>query len=326
MSIRISFIYGDCNRYERRKLWADIIHCASSFRNEPWIILGDFNVTRFGVEHSVSNRVTKAMQEFNNMIRSAELEDLKGSGLHFTWSNLRVGGEAISKKLDRAMGNWQWIDKLGNSFAHYHSPGISDHSPVSIQLMRHLDKGKPFKFLNFWADHVDFIKTVKEEWDKVFSGSPLMVIHKKLKSLKGPLKRLSSRLDEKAADFRRKLHLLQDQLDACLGDEGLRVLEGHVRQQLMEVIVQEEAFFKQKARIQWLKQGDSNTAYFHTMVEVRQSKNHIVRIHNEVGAWVESESDIAKVGIEYFQNLFASSGNSSIPARWDGYFKSLSPV
>ncbi|GAV63881.1 Exo_endo_phos domain-containing protein [Cephalotus follicularis] len=84
MRIRISFIYGVCNRYERRKLWADIIHYASSFRNEPWIILGDFNVTRFGVEHSVRNGVTKAMQEFNNMIRSAELEDLKGSGMHFT--------------------------------------------------------------------------------------------------------------------------------------------------------------------------------------------------------------------------------------------------
>ncbi|GAV80174.1 hypothetical protein CFOL_v3_23635 [Cephalotus follicularis] len=150
------------------------------------------------------------MHEFNNMIRTAELEDLKGSVLHFTWSNLRVGGEAISKKLDRAMGNWQWIDKLGNSFAHYHSPGISDHSPVSIQLMRHLGKGKPFKFLNFGANHVDFIKTVKEELAKVFSGSPLIVIHK-LKSLKGPLKRLSSRPDEKAADLRRRLHLLQNQ-------------------------------------------------------------------------------------------------------------------
>ncbi|GAV86684.1 hypothetical protein CFOL_v3_30111 [Cephalotus follicularis] len=164
------------------------------------------------------------------MIRSAELKDFKGSGMHFTWSNLRVGGEAISKKLDRAMGNWQWIDKLGNSFAHFHSPGISDHSTVSIQLMRHRGKGKPFKFLNFWADHGDFIKTVKEEWDKVFSGSPLMVIHKKLKSLKRPLKRLSSRPDEIATELRRKLHLLQDQLDACPGDEGLRVLEGQTRQ------------------------------------------------------------------------------------------------
>ncbi|GAV71322.1 hypothetical protein CFOL_v3_14816 [Cephalotus follicularis] len=113
-------------------------------------MLGDFNVTRFGHEHSSSNRVTKAMNEFNNMIRMAEIEDLRTSGWKLTWNNMRKGRAVIEKNLDRAMGNWQWFNTLGDSFAHSHNPGISDHSPISIQLMQSpRPSGRPFKLLNF---------------------------------------------------------------------------------------------------------------------------------------------------------------------------------
>ncbi|GAV83908.1 hypothetical protein CFOL_v3_27353 [Cephalotus follicularis] len=123
-----------CDRNARLTLWDDLVHCAYWFKDEPWVVLRDFNVTRYGSEHSTGCSMTKAMQEFNNAIMKAELEDLRGAGFHFTWSNMRVGSGAISKKLDRALGNWNWFKMLGDTYAQYHPPGISDHSPVSIQL------------------------------------------------------------------------------------------------------------------------------------------------------------------------------------------------
>ncbi|GAV83884.1 Exo_endo_phos domain-containing protein, partial [Cephalotus follicularis] len=104
----VSFVYGMCDRKARLSLWDDLNHCADRFRNNPWAVLGGFNVTRYGDEHSASRRVTKAMHEFNSAITKAELEDMRGVGFHFTWSNMRGGSEAISKKLDRALGNWWW--------------------------------------------------------------------------------------------------------------------------------------------------------------------------------------------------------------------------
>ncbi|GAV85405.1 Exo_endo_phos domain-containing protein, partial [Cephalotus follicularis] len=87
MRIFVSFVYGKCDRNTRLSLWDDLVHCADQFRNEPWAVLGDFNVTSYGGEHSASGRVTKAMQDFNSAIAKVELEDLRGAGFHFTWSN-----------------------------------------------------------------------------------------------------------------------------------------------------------------------------------------------------------------------------------------------
>ncbi|GAV82551.1 hypothetical protein CFOL_v3_26002, partial [Cephalotus follicularis] len=115
----VSFVYGMCDRKAILTLWDDLNHCADWFRNNPWAVLGDFNVTRYGDEHNASRRVTKAMHEFNSVITKAELEDMRAVGFHFTWSNMRVGSEAISKKLDRALGNWLWFKMFGVSYAMY---------------------------------------------------------------------------------------------------------------------------------------------------------------------------------------------------------------
>ncbi|GAV92398.1 LOW QUALITY PROTEIN: Exo_endo_phos domain-containing protein/DUF4283 domain-containing protein, partial [Cephalotus follicularis] len=187
--VHISFVYGLCDREARRALWNDLIHCANLFRSDPWVVLGDFNVTRFVAEHNTSAIVTKAMREFNEAIQSAELEDLRGTGFFHTWSNMRVGAGAITKKLDRALGNWQWFNLLGDSFAHFLPPGISDHSPITIQMRdRNPCKGRPFKFLNFWTKTDMFLRVVSQEWDRKHFGSPLVVVQKKLKCLKTHLR------------------------------------------------------------------------------------------------------------------------------------------
>ncbi|GAV83447.1 hypothetical protein CFOL_v3_26894 [Cephalotus follicularis] len=245
------------------------------------------------------------MEDFNSTIRATELEDLKTTGLNFTWNNMRSGPAAISKKLDRAMGNWQWFNCFGDSFVHVHNPGISDHSPLSIQLMQQVrTTGRPFKFLNLWADHPDFSILVREEWAKTYEGPPLKSILLKLKSLKGHLKCLPTRPDISVADLRLKLKEIQSDLDGKPEDAYLKSQEIRLRQELSLTAKKEEAFFEQKSRIQWLKEGDSNTAFFHRTVKVRQSKNHITRMLDDQGSWLESEQDIAQEGINFFKNLF----------------------
>ncbi|GAV60803.1 Exo_endo_phos domain-containing protein, partial [Cephalotus follicularis] len=177
IEVNVSFIYALCDSRARKQLWKDIIFCANRFKRTPWTLLGDFNVTRFSHEHNNSCRVTKAMEDFNYAIRSAELDDLKSTGLKFTWNNMRSGTAVISKKLDRALGNWQWFKVFADSYAHTYNPGISDHSPLSIQLMQQVQSsGRPFKFLNFWADHSDFLNIVRHEWAKTYEGPPLRKI------------------------------------------------------------------------------------------------------------------------------------------------------
>ncbi|GAV92867.1 hypothetical protein CFOL_v3_36245, partial [Cephalotus follicularis] len=233
----ISFVYGLCDREARHAMWSDLIHCADLFRRDPWVVLGDFNVTHFVAEHSASSTVTKAMCDFNKVIQSAELEDLRSTGFLHTWSNMRV-----------------------DSFAHFLPPGISDHSPVTIQLrdMKH-SNGRPFKFLNFWTKNDMFLRVVRQEWDRKYIGSPLIVVHKKLKSLKTCLRDLCRRPDLKVAELRNRLRLVQQTIQG--GDENPSLVQQErlLRLEVGQAARDEESFFKQKSRIQWLKEGDANT-------------------------------------------------------------------
>lgn len=61
--------------------------------------------------------------------------------------------------------------------------------------------------------------------------------------------------------------------------------------------------WKQKSRVQWLKEGDQNTKFFHRMVSLRRLINHIhsLRVGEEL---VENEADIKSHMEDYFQALF----------------------
>ncbi|GAV83754.1 RVT_1 domain-containing protein, partial [Cephalotus follicularis] len=293
-------------------------------RNEPWLVVGDFNVTRYGNEHSSCSGTTKAMLDFNKAVLAAELEDLMSTGCMYTWNNRRMGDGAIAKKLDRALGNWQWFKSLGDSYAHFHPPGISDHSPITIQMRAwHQFRGRPFKFLNHWANDVLFLHVVAQEWEKSYSGSPLIVLHKKLKSLKACLKLFCTRPDSRLVDLRGRLNMVQQQLQGEGVDPGIVELEKKLRWEVSEAARDEEAFFKQKSRTQWLKEGDSNTAFFHRTVNMRQSMNHIAKIRDENEVWVTDEDAIAQVGINHFNKFMGTSGRQAWSCDLHGYNKRL---
>ena len=46
---------------------------------------------------------------------------------------------------------------------------------------------------------------------------------------------------------------------------------------------QEEFFWKQKSRVQWLKERESNTKFFHNSTIENRSHNRISKIRDEVG-------------------------------------------
>ena len=56
------------------------------------------------------------------------------------------------------------------------------------------------------------------------------------------------------------------------------------RRELNELLQKEEIIWRQQSRIQWMKEGDCNTKFFHTRASTRRKKNRINRIQDDQGA------------------------------------------
>jgi hypothetical protein len=50
--------------------------------------------------------------------------------------------------------------------------------------------------------------------------------------------------------------------------------------ELDELLAKEEIKWKQHSRMEWLKEGDQNTAYFHHKATCRSKKNNISKLQN----------------------------------------------
>lgn len=76
--------------------------------------------------------------------------------------------------------------------------------------------------------------------------------------------------------------------------EAERVKENELKRDLYNAYRDEDVYWSQKSRINWLKFGDQNTAFFHASTIQRQGFNRIAKLKDDEGVWIENEEQIAK--------------------------------
>ncbi|XP_052478341.1 uncharacterized protein LOC128033889 [Gossypium raimondii] len=79
-----------------------------------------------------------------------------------------------------------------------------------------------------------------------------------------------------------------------------------IKLKLGKLLDNEEKYWAQCLRVNWLKKGDRNTRFFHVRATNRKIKNNIERLKDMHGHWKENTKDICEAAREYFQNLFES--------------------
>ncbi|XP_015084239.1 uncharacterized protein LOC107027648 [Solanum pennellii] len=57
-------------------------------------------------------------------------------------------------------------------------------------------------------------------------------------------------------------------------------------------------------QLQWFKDGDTNSKYFHSIIRGRRRKLFIHKIVTENGDWIQGENNIAQEACEHFNNIF----------------------
>lgn len=62
-----------------------------------------------------------------------------------------------------------------------------------------------------------------------------------------------------------------------------------------------------KSKVNWMVQGDKNTAFYHVSTLVRRKRNQIMAIKNGVGEWLYKELDIMEFIRNGFNDIYTSS-------------------
>lgn len=129
-------------------------------------------------------------------------------------------------------------------------------------------KNHTFKFENWWLGVKGFKDKVESWWSSfLVSGRPCYILATKLKLLKVKLKEWSK---ENTGNWRRlkkgdiltqlnNLETIQEQ--RMLIDDEL-VQKAHLAMEFEEVAKREEITWRQRSRIQWLKNGYKKTNFF----------------------------------------------------------------
>ena len=73
-------------------------------------------------------------------------------------------------------------------------------------------------------------------------------------------------------------------------------------------MAQEELHWYQKSRVEWLRNGERNTTFFHLSAVVRQWKNKVAAIRNDVGDWIIDKDQIKEYMASYISSLFSDDG------------------
>lgn len=309
-----SFVYGSNLERERDALWGDMgSHMPIGV---PWIVLGDFNVARRTLDsYGSSSSISPAMVEFEDCLQRCGLDDLRFSGLFYTWCNKRSDGDCISKKLDRVLVNDVWLTDFPNSEAVFLPPSLSDHSPSLVRMGLPRKRRKcPFKFFNFMSEREEFIPIVQNCWNRQVHGTLQFQLCTKLRMVKNALKTLNNDVigdvTIKVKEAKVILDDCQRLLDVHPDDSSLRSQEREFAKNYSLALQMEEDFLKQKSRVQWLKGGDRNSSYFFKAINGRRNRNKIISITGEDGSLIENEEGIKEAAIHYFKDIMGGTHSS----------------
>nr|GEU59754.1 hypothetical protein [Tanacetum cinerariifolium] len=168
----------------------------------------------------------------------------------------------------------------------------SDHAPAVVRIpMNSMKRPHAFKFFNLFVHNTRFKEVVSNVWHQTISGFWMFKVVRCLKLLKNPLRKLLFDHGNIHKNVKKLRHLdeAQQALDSDPSNVELREEEAAYLHAYQDAILMEERLLVQKAKIDWLKLGDANTAYFHNVVKSQTARNRIDSIVDNNGATIDGD-------------------------------------
>jgi hypothetical protein len=296
-------VYGPNRDAARRMMWEELAGLLCLWEL-PCCIGGDFNVTLFHNERSGGFRRRREVATFANFTAEMGLMDLPLVGGVATWAN-----NLSWLRLDRFLVSPEWELSYPGLVQKKLLRVCSDHAPI-ILMRGCLQNGKSsFKFENMWLKEEGFVDKVRSWWSSFsFMGSPSFILAKKLRALKGEIKRWNREAFGNVGARNKAWAEEVEELDRLgkvrrLSEEEMerrRVLVADLEASLL----QEEISWRQKSRVRWLKEGDKCTKFFHQVASANRRNNSIESLMVN-GSPTSDPTSIGDHVVNYYKSLFS---------------------
>lgn len=135
----------------------------------------------------------------------------------------------------------------------------------------------------------------------------MFLLHKRLKHIKLKLKEWNKKDFDNIFVNKKSVEIKIQELSQAMIRDGFDKIKSEQakkhNQEWENLCKQEEIFWKQKYRVQWLKEGERNTRFFHRSTIANRTHNRISSILNEDGELQTSHKNIEAVMIQHFRGI-----------------------
>uniref|UniRef100_A0A803NST3 Reverse transcriptase domain-containing protein n=1 Tax=Cannabis sativa TaxID=3483 RepID=A0A803NST3_CANSA len=317
VSFHLTCFYGSPVDSLKSHTWNILNRIGRGNPRDPWLIIGDFNAFLFSYDKQGGNPDRGPSSDFRHFLDSFNLSPLDPSGPLLTWNNNVASPKNIQERLDWGIVNNHWVDTFPDAtLAHLGFFG-SDHRALELNTSNPPgtclnNKNKRFHFENVWLKDPNWNQVLDRSWTShPNQHDPIL----KLVSTQASCAEMLNNWNHKK-DFNFKKHITRLERDlefarsaSVWDDNTIRKIK-ELQSRLDSLLYKEETYWKQRARTQWLAQGDKNTKFFHRHASHRKKINKINKLHLANGGIVSDDEGITSEMESHFNQLFSSTNPS----------------
>lgn len=302
-------VYGPQEFSDKLQFLANMKTAYQAFpQDTPVFLGGDFNLIAQASDKSNNNINRRGKAAFRGFINELQLKDLYLQGRRYTWSNDQA--RATMVKLDRILFNDSWDAAFPGSLLQALSSEISDHCPLLLTCDAPFRPARQFRFENYWVKMEKFELVVQHAWHQpVTTSDPLARIHQKLQRTAKELKAWSSEFSNNITLKGAIISEIIARLDAAMDKRELtpeeRSFRAALKMQRLGLAALERSIWRQRSRVQEIKEGHASLRFFISKASARRRKKHIHRVvHND--QILTDQADKIGAMEEFFEQLIGT--------------------
>uniref|UniRef100_A0A803QEG0 Reverse transcriptase domain-containing protein n=1 Tax=Cannabis sativa TaxID=3483 RepID=A0A803QEG0_CANSA len=304
-------VYGPPYFHAKNSFWTEIMREGERFGG-PWLIVGDTNFVLKESERKGSKGRDQFIPFISSLVNSNGLINLPIQGDQLTWDNHRSGVSHVKSALDKGIVNGDWIKLFPKAILRSVQTCNSDHRPLCLSFGRDVEKfRRTFRFEEGWTRDERSKLVVSQAWNSVVHNWAPARIFKKIGATRVALihwhKTQYGKVDASIKDLECKLNTLQR---LPVGSRDWKV-ECEVRKALNEALERREIYWKQRARVSWLREGDKCSKFFFLSATIRGRRNAIESILDSNNVWLTRRSAIGNEFTRFLKDIFTDTGSGS---------------